>query len=93
MQTAFVQDVKSPKKVIEQMGNPFSENSDNLLVWDSADSAVTDTMQHIERLQYVTYVNERLIEQTVPITDPIKRATSVSSAGLQSKRNHRDNYN
>ena len=80
MQTAFAQDVKSLKKIIEQMGNPFSKNSHDLLALDSrniADSAVTDTctMQHIERLgfdQYVTYVNERLINQTVPITDPIK---------------------
>ena len=78
MQTAFAQDVKSLKKVIEQMGNLFSENIGDLVL-DSrniADSAVTDTMRHIERLgfdQYVTYVNERLIDQTVPITDPIKR--------------------
>ena len=59
VQTAFAQDVKSLKKVIEQMGNPFSENSGDLLVLDSrsiADSAVTDRMRHIERLEFDQYV-------------------------------------
>ena len=60
------------------MGNPFSENSSDLLVLDSrniADAAVADTMYQIEKLelnQYETYVNERLVSQSISITDPIK---------------------
>lgn len=41
-----------------------------------ADPAVINTVRHIEKLgqeQYDTYVNERLVNQTKPITDPIKR--------------------
>ena len=61
------------------MGNPFAENSKDLLVLDSrnlADPAVIDTLRQIKSLgqeQYDTYVNERLVNQTKPITDPINR--------------------
>ena len=63
-QTAFAQDVKSLSTTIEEMENPFSESSSDLLVLDSrniADSAVADTMFQIEKLaldQHETYVNE-----------------------------------
>ena len=78
-QKAFAQDVKSLSATIEEMGNPFCESSSDLLVLDSrniADSAVADTVFLIEKLgldQYKTYVNEWLVTQTVPISDPIKR--------------------
>ena len=70
---------RSLKGVIDEMGNPFSENSSDLLVLDSrdiADAVVADTLDHIEKLgldQYETYISERLVNQMVPITDPIKR--------------------
>ena len=60
------------------MANPFIENSDDLLVLDSrniVDSAVADIVRYIERLgfdQYNTYVCERLVDQTAPISDNIK---------------------
>ena len=81
MQITFAQDVKSLRKAIEQMGNPFSENSNDLLVLynrNIVDSAVADTLWNSERIgvdQYTTYVIERLVNQTVPNTDPIKRNT------------------
>ncbi|KAG0721997.1 hypothetical protein GWK47_045289 [Chionoecetes opilio] len=43
---------------------------------DFVDTAVADTVRQMEKLgleQYETYVEERLVNQTVPITDPIKR--------------------
>ena len=42
---------------------------------DVVDTAVADTVRQMEKLgveQYETYVEERLVNQTVPITDPIK---------------------
>ena len=78
-QMTFGRDITSLTGVIEQMGNPFAENSNDLLVLDSrdlADPAVIDTLRQIKSLgqeQYDTYVNERLVNQTKPITDPIKR--------------------
>ena len=53
VQIAFAKDVKSLTKTIEQMGNPFIENSDDLLVLDSrniVDSAMADTVRCIERI-------------------------------------------
>ena len=43
---------------------------------DVVDTAVADIVRQMEKLgveQYETYVEERLVNQTVPITDPIKR--------------------
>ena len=79
VQMTFGRDITSLTDVIEEMGNPFAENSKDLLVLDSrdlADPAVIDTLRQIKSLgqeQYDTYVNERLVNQTKPITDPIKR--------------------
>lgn len=78
-QMAFARDVKALTGAIEDMGNPFCENSSDLLVLDSrdlADAAVIDTVNQIEKLgqdQYEAYVSERLVNQTKNITDPIKR--------------------
>ena len=78
-QSAFAQDVKAFSGAIRDVGNPFSEDSKDLLVLNSrdiADPAVINTVCNIDKLgqeQYDTYVNERLLDQTKPITDPIKR--------------------
>ena len=43
---------------------------------DIADAAVIDTVRQIEKLgeeQYDAYVKERLVSQTKPISDPIKK--------------------
>ncbi|KAG0723068.1 hypothetical protein GWK47_043326 [Chionoecetes opilio] len=78
-QMAFAQDVRSLSRAMEEMGNPFAEYSSDLLVLNSrdvVDTVVADTVRQMEKLgleQYETYVEERLVNQTVPITDPIKR--------------------
>ena len=53
VQTAFAQDAKSLKKVIEQMENPFSENSS---CFGQQESCRFCTMRHIERLEFDQYV-------------------------------------
>jgi len=48
VQKAFERDVKSLVSTIEEMGNPFTENSSDLLALDSrdiADPAVIDTVR------------------------------------------------
>ena len=63
------------------MDNPFTENSSDLLVLDSRDiavPAVIDTIRQIKKIgeeQYDTYVKERLVNQTKPISDPINKNT------------------
>jgi len=64
---------------MREMGTPFAEYSSDLLVLNSrdvVDTAVADTVRQMEKLglkQYETYVEERHVNQTVPITDPIKQ--------------------
>ena len=77
-QKAFAQDVKALTSAIEDMGNPFCEESSvDLLVLDTrdlVDAAVIDTVKRIEKLgqdQYDTYVSERLVNQTKK--NPIKK--------------------
>ena len=61
------------------MGNLFAEYSSDLHAMysrDIVDTAVADTVRQMKKLglkQYDTYVEGRLVNQTVPITDPIKR--------------------
>jgi hypothetical protein len=78
---AFVRDVKALNGAFEGMGNPFCENSSDLLI---ANGAVADMVYQIEELglnQYEAYVEERLVSRTVPISSP----SSSSSADLQSE--------
>lgn len=72
-----MRDVKSLTCVLEEMGNSFSGDSNDLLVLDSrhiVDLAI-DAVRLIERLgqvQYSNFVKERFFNQTKPIADPIK---------------------
>ena len=78
-QIAFQKDVRSLTHAIEEMGSPFTEYSSDLLVLksrDVVDTAVAETVGQILKIgleQYESYVEKRLVNQTMPITDPIKR--------------------
>ncbi|XP_061580540.1 uncharacterized protein LOC133446517 [Cololabis saira] len=79
VQEAFRKQVRSLTAVIEEMGNPFLEESQDLLVLDTKDimtTAVADTVRNVESLgaqQYKTFVEERLEQRTKPVTDTIHR--------------------
>lgn len=78
-QVHFHKDTRALTDTIDSFGNPFSEESKDLLVLDSrnlVDSSVIHTMYHIEKLgaeQYHTFVSERLTTRSKPISDPIKK--------------------
>ena len=61
------------------MGNPFTENSNDVLILDIrdlADPAIIDSVRKIEKLgqeQYDIYVGERLVNQTKSVWEPIKK--------------------
>ena len=62
---------------------------------DLADPAVIDTLRQIKSLgqeHYDKYVNERLVNQTKPITDPIKRNNPPLFSCHQCERNQEHNY-
>ena len=71
--------MRSLTHAIEEMGNPFTEYSSNLLVLNSrdvVDTAVAETEGQVLKIgleQYESYVEKRLVYQTMPITDPITR--------------------
>ena len=79
VQKKFTQNVEDLAKAIEEMGNPFTENSNDLLVLDSRDlpdPAIIDSVRKIEKLgqgQYDIYVGERLVNQTKSVWEPIKK--------------------
>ena len=78
-QIAFEKDVRSLSRTVEEMGNPFNEDSSDLLVLDSRDiidPSVADTFLKIKKLgleQYKAYVDERLVNRTKTVMEPIKR--------------------
>ena len=78
-QMTFFNQVKALCNVIEDMGNPFIDDSNYLFVLDTgdlADPAVINAMRNLEKSgqkQYDTFVTERLVTQSRPVNDPIKR--------------------
>ena len=79
MQTAFHKQVKALHATITEMGNPFKEASQDLLVLNSRDMidpSVVATVRSIQKLgqeQYDKFVVERLEKGTASVYDPIKR--------------------
>ena len=78
-QMAFVRDVQSLYCAMGEMGDPCYDESNDTLVLDSrelADPVIFTALCQIEMLgqeQYERYVDERLVNQTQLIADPIKR--------------------
>ena len=79
VQAAFQKDVKSLVAVIEEMGNPFLEKSEDLMVLntrDILDTSVGETVRKAESLgkeQYQTFVEERFGQAKIPITNVIPK--------------------
>ena len=79
VQTTYRRQVKSLCDTLEDMGNPFMEDSSDLLVLgtqDVVDTEIIETVKHIKRVgneQYRDFVKERLEDRTKSLTDPIKR--------------------
>ena len=78
-QVTFAKEVRALVRVMEDMGNPFTEDSGDLLVLDTrdiADPAVVETVRMIEKKgqeQYDKYMTERITQRTTPVSDPISR--------------------
>jgi hypothetical protein len=78
-QVSFASKVRALVQVIKDLGNPFMEDSGDLLVLDTRDipdQAVAKTFRGIEKLgqdQYDSYVTQRLVERTTPLSDTIPK--------------------
>jgi hypothetical protein len=90
VQTSFSKDVFSLVSTNDEMGNPFMEDSSDLLVLDTKDVMDECVVQFVKQAQktgqsqYDTYVSERLVKCTTPITDTIKR-NKTALFGYESK--------
>ena len=79
VQAAFQKEVKTLVTVLEEMGNPFLEESQDLLIIDTRvmmDAAVADSVRKIESLgedQYKKFVEERLESCTKPIAETLPK--------------------
>ena len=79
VQAAFLKDVQSLVAVIEEMGNPFLERGEYLMVLDTkdiCDVSVGETVRKAEALgleQYEIFVDERLAKPKIPVTDVITK--------------------
>lgn len=79
LQNTFLKNVKSLVNAVEELGNPFKEDSGDLLSLDTKDimpKEVVESVKNIQKVgqdQYKAFVTEKMIQRTKPITDPIKR--------------------
>ncbi len=78
-QKKFIRDVRALTSVIEELGNPFEEESTDLLVLDTKEilhSVAVETVRNIRKIgrnQYHLFVKERLVDKSKSLKDPIKR--------------------
>ena len=79
VQITFAKDVLSLVDVMDDLGNPFEEDSGDLYLLDTKDVMVDDIVQSIKQVttigneKYSTFIKERFIDRSKPITDPIAK--------------------
>ena len=79
VQSTFDKDVQSMINVMEDFGNPFNEESQDLLVLDTKEIAPPAAIDAIRRahevgkLHFDNFVRERQVERTKPLEDAIQR--------------------
>ena len=79
VQNTFARDVRSLVAVIEELGNPFEEDSQDLPVLDTkeiADPAVIETVRNAKQIgqdQFEAFSNECIVDRTKSIEEAIHR--------------------
>ena len=79
MQKRFVSNTKNVVEAIEEMGNPFLDDSSDLVALDTKlimSETVVNNMQAAEQLgktQYEAFVDERISGSSKPFYDPIQK--------------------
>lgn len=72
------EDLSSLKRKLSYLGNPFAEESEELLCLSTKDVANTEVVNKVMhaketgKAQYFQFVNERLLQRTKPLSDPIR---------------------
>ena len=79
VQASFIKDVRSLVRVMENSGNPFEEESKDLIVLDSKElpgPAAVEVVHKVKQIgeeQFGAFTKECLLERTKPIYDTIRR--------------------
>lgn len=79
VQNTCLKNVKNLVNPIEELGNPFREDSGDLLAIDTKDIMPMEVVKSIKNIkkigqdQFKAFISERLIKHARPINDPIKR--------------------
>ena len=90
-QNTFATDVLHLVASFEELGNPFSEEGEELMAIHSKeimDSSVVNTVRNARKIgeeQFKTFMNERLVERNKPITEPIKK-NNLPTFNVHSKK-------
>ena len=79
VQSTFLKDVVNTVSCFEELGNPFTEESQNLMaihtkdIMDDSIAATVKNAQKIGEEQFCLFVKERFIDRSKPVTDPLKK--------------------
>jgi len=79
LQSLFYRDVVSLTTTIEEMGNPFMEETDNLFALDTKQIMSLDALVRLRKgeevgmAQYESFIAERLMQESKSLCTPIKR--------------------
>ncbi|KAK3735626.1 hypothetical protein QZH41_007395 [Actinostola sp. cb2023] len=90
-QSAFAKDVRNMVSSFEEVGNPFMEEGKDLIAIhtkDVMDAAVVSTVQNVRKIgeeQFQTFIKERFIDRSKPITYPLKK-NNLPTFSTQSKK-------
>ena len=91
VQNAFRKDVCSLVNVMEELGNPFEEESEDRLVLDSkeiSDPSAVEAVRKAHKIgqqQFQTFTKECLVERTKPIDDTIQCNRLITVCWLKYK--------
>lgn len=90
-QTTFARDVLNVVASFEELGNPFTEESKDLIAVhtkDVVDETVVNTVQNVVKIgevQFNTFVKKRFINRSKPVTDTIEK-NKLSTFNTSSKK-------
>ena len=77
VQTSFAKDVRALVRIIEELGNPFEEESMDLIdTKEMAGPAAVETVRNVKKVgqvQFQAFTRECLVERTKSINDAIRR--------------------
>lgn len=96
VQSAFRNDVVNTVSCLEELGNPFTEESSSLMAIhtkDIMDDAVVGTIRNARKRgeeQFQAFVQERFVKRTRPVSDPVKKNSFPTFDATSKKATSKD---